>query len=199
MPRPPRAPRLPPRRRPPAPARAQPRRTCAAAQESHSPEVSCDSREMRLKVMLWPPARRRQEAAACLLERPSWAYKGSGAPFLGRPLSWPRGLGAGSAALEGHSLDVLARDSPAPAAQRLLGAGSNPAARLHPPCGGPVPSAVFPSGGRGRVCTSPAPPGSVRPPCLSVPAPVLLAELCVLGWLLSGDLSRPQGLRAWKM
>lgn len=43
---------------------------------SHSPEMSCDSREMRLKVMLLPPSHWRQDAAACLLERLSWAHKG---------------------------------------------------------------------------------------------------------------------------
>lgn len=106
--------------------------------------------------MLLPPAPRRQEAAACLLERPSWAHKGGGAPFLGGPLAWSQGLGAGSAALEGRSLDALARGSPAPAAQQLL------RLRLQP-CRPSAPSLRGPRAQRSR---SPAVGGAGSAPLL---------------------------------
>lgn len=78
-----------------------------AFSRSHSPEISCDSTEMRLKVMLRPPTRQRQEAATCLAECPFWAHKGRrlgsifGPPARGRrplglcrcSLAAPEGLG----------------------------------------------------------------------------------------------------------
>lgn len=191
----PQGPSLPPTGRPPSGPRAAQTHLCWCLGEPQPGDVP-DSREWSLRSCCGHQ-RRRQEAAACLPERPSWAHKGRRRGAIsGSPAGPPRGLGAGSAALEGAqgagSLDEPASDCPAPAA-------AAPGGRLQtcrpsaPSLRGPrAQRSRPPAVGRGRVYTS-------AQGILSCPAPTCLSPVCPsLSLCSSQSCVRPAArLLAW--